>query len=171
MDIVKAESEDLEECTNIIFASELGKIYYPNRNAIYEQIREGICTGDKVYVAKNSGGDTEGCVWYQQKGMFRVFPYLHIIAVKNECQCHGIGKILLDFFEYDALCSGYNRLRTKVFLTVGDFNVGAERFYLKSGYRKIGEIENLYRKKITEKIYMKVVRASDFRQSELKDTI
>lgn len=166
MDIIKAENKDLEECVHIIFTSELGKIYYPNQDAVYGQMSEGMCAGDKIYAAADSDRNIKGIVWYQQKGIFRTFPYLHIIAVKNEFQCQGIGKELLEFFEYNALCSGYNRLRTKVFLTVGDFNLNAERFYIKNGYSKVGEIDNLYRKNITEKIYMRIIKASDFRQNE-----
>lgn len=164
MDIIRAQSLDLGQCVDIIFESELGTRYYPTKETLYKQLDSGMKEGDKIYVAKELDEEIKGIVWYQQHGMFHVFPYLHMIAVKNTCQCQGIGKKLLDFYEQDALLSGYNRLRTKVFLTVGDFNTRAERTYLNRGYVQVGKIENLYRKRATEKIYMKVVTAREFQK-------
>lgn len=164
MDIVKVENADLGKCTDIIFESGLGEWYYPSKEMLYKQLKSGMERQDKIYVAKDSDEDIKGIVWYQQEGMFHVFPYLHMIAVKSDCQHQGIGRKLLDFYEYDALISGYNRLRTKVFLTVGDFNTYAERMYLNRGYVQIGEINDLYRKRTTEKLYMRIVTASEFRK-------
>ncbi len=162
MDIIRMEFIDLEKCVDIIMKSELGARYYPTKEILYQQLKKGMQAGDKIYVAKDSDEDIKGIVWYQQEGMFHVFPYLHMIVVKSNCQRQGIGRKLLDFYEYDALTTGYNRLRTKVFLTVGDFNTDAERIYLNRGYVQVGQIDNLYRKRTTEKIYMKIVMAREF---------
>ena len=91
------------------------------------------------------------------EGIFHSFPYLHMIAVKNEYQNQGIGTLLLDFFENDVLLHGKNQMRTKVFLLVGDFNRTAEQIYQKRGYQEICQIEGLYRRTITEKLMMKTV--------------
>lgn len=89
--------------------------------------------------------------------MFHTFPYLHIIAVDKDYQNKGIGSKLLDFFERQVLIECENQIRTKIFLTVGDFNETAENVYVNRGYAKICEIKGLFRKNITEKLYMKVV--------------
>lgn len=92
--------------------------------------------------------------------MFHSFPYLHMIAVKDGYRRQGIGTELMDFFEQDVLLLGKNRLRTKVFLTVGDFNPSARAFYLSRGYTELGELENLFRRGITETLLMKKVTAA-----------
>lgn len=164
LEIVRAQIADLEKCAEIIFESGVGAKYYPTKEILYKQLRAGMREGDKIYIAKDIDGDIKGVVWYQQKGMFHSFPYLHMMAVKSNCQHQGIGSKLLDFYEHDALISGYNRLRTKVFLTVGDFNINAEKIYLNRGYVQVGEIGDLYRKRRTEKIYMKIVTAREFQK-------
>lgn len=164
MEIVKAQNADLEKCVEIIFESGLGAKYYPTRETLYKQLKTGMREGDKIYIAKDIDEDIKGIVCYQQEGMFHVFPYLHMVAVKSNYQHQGIGRKLLDFYEHDALISGYNRLRTKVFLTVGDFNIKAEKIYLDRGYVQVGEIGDLYRKRTTEKIYMKIVTARQFQK-------
>lgn len=92
--------------------------------------------------------------------MFHTFHYLHMIAVKDGCQKQGIGTDLLDFFEADVLKSGTNRIRTKVFLIVGDFNKNAESMYRRRGYIEICKIDNLFRKGVMETLLMKTVIAT-----------
>lgn len=166
MTIVKANRIDLEPCVDIVFASVLGRTYYPFRDLMREAIEQGIQT-DEIYLAKGSGvpeeadGDLDilGLVWYQREGMFHSFPYLHMIVVKDGCRGQGIGTELMDFFEQDILKNGKNRLRTKAFLTVGDFNSSAEKFYRERGYVRLAEFENLFRRGITETLMVKNVTA------------
>lgn len=162
MQILQAKLDDLEECTDIVFSSELGKKYYPKRDLLETEIRQGMKC-DKMYVCKTEEEvpSVLGVVWYQPEGIFHSFPYLHMIAVKENYQNQGIGTALLDFFERDVLESGKNHIRTKIFLTVGDFNDHAEEIYRKRGYEKICEIPGLFRKKVSEKLYMKIVSASN----------
>ena len=111
------------------------------------------------------GGVTEktnilGVIWYQREGMFHSFPYLHMIVVRDEFKRQGIGSKLMDFFEQDVLLNGNNHLRTKVFLTVGDFNPTAEQFYLARGYTELCVLKDLFRRGVAEKLMMKKVSAS-----------
>ncbi len=92
--------------------------------------------------------------------MFHSFPYLHMIAVKDGCRRQGIGTELMDFFEQDILKNGKNQLRTKAFLTVGDFNSSAEKFYSDRGYVGLTKLENLFRRGVTETLMMKKVTAA-----------
>ncbi len=156
MNIVKVLKADFEECANIIWETEMGKKYYPTKKYLLKEIEKGQ-NRDEIYVAEADTGDIQGVIWYQLVGMFHHFPYLHIIAVKEDWQKQGIGSKLLDFFERDALKSGKNHISTKVFLSVGDFNVEAEKLYSNRGYEKICEIEGLFRKNITEKIFIKQI--------------
>ena len=162
--IVRAEIDDLEQCVDIFFESELGQKYYPRRELLKSELKKSFAK-DKIYVKKyledgeGSGAEVVGVVWYQLEGMFHAFPYLHMIAVKKGHRDKGIGTELIDFFEQDVLVNGRNHLRAKVFLTVADFNEAAEALYLRRGYSKFGEVENLFRKGVTEKLMMKIVTA------------
>ena len=91
--------------------------------------------------------------------MFHSFPYLHMIAVKNGYRNQGIGDELLRFLEEEVLRRGKNKIRTKIFLTVGDFNQNAEIFYRNRGYIELCRFEDLFRKGIAESLFMKIVSA------------
>ena len=95
----------------------------------------------------------EACVGFTYiipKGAFHSFPYLHIIAVKEDYRDRGIGKALLDFSESIA-----SKMADKLFLVVADYNPDAKRFYERNGYQQVGEIPNLYRPGITEYLMTK----------------
>lgn len=165
MTIIKANQMDLEPCVDIVFSSVLGQTYYPLRDLMREAVERGM-QSDEIYLAKDKnmrGADRNldicGLIWYQRDGMFHSFPYLHMIVVKDECRGQGIGTGLMDFFEQDILRNGKNRLRTKAFLTVADFNSSAEKFYRDRGYVRLAEFENLFRRGITETLMVKNVIA------------
>lgn len=156
MTISRAVKEDWNRCADIIFDTEMGKKYYPTKDYVLKELEKSQ-NRDEIYVARNEDEKVHGILWYQQIGMFHTFPYLHIIAVDKDYQNKGIGSKLLDFFERQVLKECENQIRTKIFLTVGDFNETAENVYVNRGYAKICEIKGLFRKNITEKLYMKVV--------------
>lgn len=163
MSIECAEINDMEECLDILYTQELGMRYYPSRKLLREALIKG-CNNSEVFIKKiitKSGGGFGhkilGIIWYQQEGMFHSFPYLHMIAVRNDCRNQGVGAELLQFLEDDVLKNGKNKIRTKVFLTVGDFNQNAEVFYRNRGYIELYKFEDLFRKGITESLLMKIV--------------
>lgn len=93
----------------------------------------------------------KGFLWFIIDGIFHSFPYLHIIAVKEEARSHGIGKELLKFFEGFCL-----KANTKLSLVVADFNPKAKELYKQMGYIEIGYIPNLYRQGVNECLMMKL---------------
>jgi len=95
-------------------------------------------------------GHCVGFIWVLPKGVFRSFPYIHIIAVKEEYRNRGIGRKLMTHAERIAFTD-----TAKIFLLVADFNPDAKRLYESIGYRQVGEIPNLYRDGITECLMMK----------------
>lgn len=159
MNISKASDSDLENCVALILTTEMGKRYYPTAQMLRSEMERGL-REDELFVLKDDNGTVAGVLWYQLQGIFHSYPYLHIIAVGAEYQGKGLGKKLLAFFENDALEHSSNHLRTRAFLTVGDFNRHAEDVYIRKGYVKVGELEGLFRRNITEKLYMKIVTAA-----------
>ena len=103
------------------------------------------------------GEECVGFTYIIPKGAFHSFPYLHIIAVKEEYRNKGIGKALLDYSEKIAY-----EMADRFFLVVGDYNPDAKdynpdakRFYERNGYQQVGEIPNLYRPRVTEYLMAK----------------
>lgn len=147
--IVKCERKHIDDCKDALKYSELGRAYFPDDSKIENAINEGISKRE-IHVAINTEGKCVGFLWYILNGAFHSFPYLHIIAVKNEFRNFGIGKKLMDYFENEA-----SRGCSKVFLVVADFNPRVKHFYEKIGYKEVGVIPNLYKKDISEHLMMK----------------
>ena len=144
----KGNERYLKDCMDALCRSMLGEKYFSSpgsgENAILEGIRQG-----NLYVAL-IGEECVGFSYIIPKGAFHSFPYLHIIAVKEEYRDRGIGKALLDYSERIA-----SEMADKLFLVVADYNAEAKRFYQRNGYQQVGEIPNLYRPGITEYLMAK----------------
>lgn len=148
--IIKAEMIHHNDCAVALQNSDLGRVYFPQWDKVDQAINEGI-TKKEILVALDKNGIVLGFIWFIVNGAFHSFPYLHIIAVKEEFRNLGIGNELLDCFEMEIASS------SKVFLVVADFNPKAKQFYERRGYIEVGVIPNLYRSKITEHLMMKEI--------------
>lgn len=144
----KGTLEYLNDCEEALINSELGRKYFENQGSAKNAILEGI-EQETLYIALIND-ICVGFIFYLPKGAFHSFPLLHLIAVKEEYRCKGIGKKLLDFLEEMAFVN-----KNKIFFVVADFNPDGKRFYEKNGYCQVGAIPNLYRKGITEYLMMK----------------
>ena len=147
--IRKASVEYLEDCKAALLKSELGREYFQVEANATATLKEGI-EKEEIYVALDDRDICLGFIWFIQKGAFHSFPYLHIIAVKEECRGLGIGKMLINFFEDISFEN-----TQKVFLVVADFNQKAKKLYMNLGYKEVGVIPNLYKKGVTEYLMMK----------------
>ena len=146
--IVNGNLEYLEACKEALLISELGRKYFSNTTNAERAIIEGF-ERNNIYVALYLG-ECIGFMYYIPGGAFHSFPYLHIIAIKEAYRSKGIGKQMLDFLEKELF-----KISDKLFLVTSDFNTDAIRFYKKNGYKQVGMIPNLYRKGITEYLFMK----------------
>ena len=144
----KGKKQHLKDCTDALCQSKLGEKYFSSSGSVENVILEGIRQGN-LYVAF-IGEECVGFTYIIPKGAFHSFPYLHIIAVKEEYRDRGIGKVLLDYSERIA-----SEMADKLFLVVADYNAEAKRFYQRNGYQQVGEIPNLYRPGITEYLMAK----------------
>ena len=144
----KGNEQHLKDCKDALCRSTLGEKYFSSPGSAEDAIREGLHQGN-LYVAL-IGEECVGFTYIIPKGAFHGFPYLHIIAIKEEYRDRGIGKALLDYSEQIAL-----EMADKFFLVVADYNPDAKRFYERNGYQQVGEIPNLYRCGITEYLMAK----------------
>ena len=147
--ITKALNMHLEDCKDALLNSKLGQEYFVSKEKTISVLTEGI-TKEEIFVATNEMGKYLGFIWFVLGGAFHSFPYLHIIAVKEEYRGRGIGKKLLSFFEETVFTNS-----SKAFLVVASFNPDAKRLYEKLGYKQVGEIPGLYKEGVTECLMMK----------------
>lgn len=148
--IVKGSIEYINDCEDALVNSELGRRYFSQKESARKALREGFAKGE-IYIALDASEGCKGFIWFILDGIFHSFPYLHIVAVKQESRNHGIGKKLLQFFE-DICFKNY----TKLFLVVADFNPDAKLLYEEVGYIEVGIIPSLYRVGINEHLMMKL---------------
>ncbi len=147
--IIKAEEKHSIDCVDALQKSELGRVYFSKENSATNAVNDGISKGE-IFVAINKEGLCVGFIWVIEKGAFHSFPYLHIIAVKEEYRNLGIGKKLLQYFE-----DINAKENIKLFLVVADFNERAKRLYQSIGYKEVGIIPGLYKNGTTEHLMMK----------------
>jgi ribosomal protein S18 acetylase RimI-like enzyme len=151
IDIIKAESKHLIDCKIALQKSELGRIYFPEEDKAIQALNEGISKGE-IFIAINKECTCLGFIWFILNGAFHSFPYLHIIAVKEEFRNLGIGKKLLKYFEEVT-----SKTSSKLFLVVADFNPAAKQLYQSIGYKEFGNIPHLYKVGVTECLMMKEI--------------
>ena len=147
----KGNERHLKDCKDALCKSALGEKYFSSPGSAENAIREGFRQGN-LYVAL-IGEECVGFTYIIPKGAFHGFPYLHIIAIKEEYRGMGVGKALLDFSERIA-----SETADKLFLVAADYNPGAKRFYERNGYQQVGDIPNLYRSGITEYLMAKSLK-------------
>ncbi len=145
---IKAEPCHLHDCSLALQNSELGRVYFSGEDSADKAIQEGISKGE-ITLAINENNICLGFLWVIINGAFHSFPYLHIIAIKEQYRGTGIGKKLLNYFEESSKSS-------KLFLVVADFNPRAKKLYESMGYIEIGVIPNLYKEGVNECFMMKV---------------
>jgi ribosomal protein S18 acetylase RimI-like enzyme len=148
--IVNGSMDHINDCEDALVNSVLGSKYFSNIGSARKALEEGFNKGE-IYVALDTDHQCVGFIWFILGGAFHSFPYLHIVAVKQEKRKLGIGKKLLEYFE-DICFKNYSKL----FLVVADFNPNAKMLYESIGYKEVGIIPNLYRAGITEFLMMKV---------------
>lgn len=146
--ITQGTTDHLDACVQILLLSKLGQMYFTEPEKALKVLRDGVAR-QKVMVAFSH----EACVgfyWWDPKGTFRLFPYLHLIVVKQGLRGQGLGTLLLDHFEQQAFTGA-----SKVFLAVADFNPRAKKLYERQGYVEVGAIPGLYKPGVSEYIMMK----------------
>ena len=151
VNIIKAENKHLADCKVALQKSELGRVYFAEEDKAIKALNEGISKGE-IFVAINKEGICLGFIWVIVNGAFHSFPYLHIIAVKEEFRNLGIGKKLLKHFE-ETIC----KPSSKLFLVVAEFNPEAKQLYQSIGYTEFGIIPDLYKRGVNECLMMKAL--------------
>jgi ribosomal-protein-alanine N-acetyltransferase len=86
------------------------------------------------YLAMVSG-EPAGFLVISMQGAF--VGYIQLVGVASKFREQGVGRSLIEFAEKRIF-----RETPNVFICVSDFNDGAQGFYAKLGYRRVGELQD-----------------------------
>lgn len=143
---------DVAACASIVLAVPLWRPYGVATDdaarAVFADVLAGMCLG----LVAEDAGRIVGYVLFALRGTFFHSGYVRSVAVAPDAQHQGVGGRLMDAAEAAILGHGPN-----VFLLVSSWNTGAQRFYERRGYRRIGEIPDYVGRGITEVVYRKTL--------------
>jgi len=117
--------------------------------AARETFAEALRGALQVRVAED-GGRVLGFVEYLVRGTFGHSGYVWAVGVAANAQGRGVGGRLMDAAEAAIFEAGPN-----VFLLVTAANAGAQRFYERRGYRRVGTLPDYILPGVTEVVYRK----------------
>ena len=140
---------DISECAKFVVATPLWERYGVTLAGITARLETAFDAGGKLFVAEAAGKVT-GFVWCVERGVFARSGYIPLIGVRPGGTGHGVGAMLLSVAE-----QFLGESSSDVFLTVSDFNTGAQRFYQRNGYTQVGALPDYVIAGITELIYRK----------------
>jgi len=144
-----AKKGQARNCLLCVENSDLWGAYFKN-NPTHEAALKKMISKKQVYVATNKNDKCIGFMGVINNGCFHKFTYLATLAVKKNYRKKGIGEALVSKFE----TIGFKRA-DRVFILVSDFNKIAQKFYRKLGYKKVGNIPDLFKTGISENLLVK----------------
>ena len=104
-------------------------------------------------LAADEGGAIRGLAWFLTQGTLALGGYLRLIAMLEGAEGKGAGAALLAAFEAETAKESRH-----AFLLVSDFNEGAQRFYERHGYARVGALPGLVLAGVAEVLYWKRLR-------------
>jgi len=141
--------EDVSTCARMMASTPLWIRYGVTFDSAHRRLQEALAAGGALFVAEMSE-EVVGFVWCVERGAFARSGYIPLIGVHPKTTSYGIGGALLAQAE-DFLSAS----SPDIFLTVSDFNVKAQHFYQKHGYRQVGALPDYVIEGVTELIYWK----------------
>ena len=124
-----------DSCIEILQNSDLGREYFSDYEKAANMLTDAVGQ-ENIYVALDENEKCLGFIYYMTNGVFGSYPYLHIVAVKEEYRNYGIGKQLIKFFE-DNVPSwktiesvGFSFTEKKMYKDLNDASEVLYRFYL-----------------------------------------
>lgn len=157
-----ATRDDIEECVDLFFHSTLNEIYKRSTIVIERDLSNGLKT-DSIIVYEDDSKKIGGYIRFKEEGCFGHFPYLDTIIVHEKYKGKGVGRGLLNAMEETIL---RKRWESTIFLCVASINYIAEKFYQKDGYIVLGEVGNLLKLGVNEKIMYKNISRKEEKRDE-----
>lgn len=120
--------------------------------ALARAISAAHARGERLLVAAEDGA-IRGVAWFLTQGTLALGGYLRLIAMLPGAEGKGAGAALLAAFEAETAKESRH-----AFLLVSDFNEGAQRFYERHGYARVGALPALVLADVAEVLYWKRLR-------------
>lgn len=152
MRIRPLEADDVATLAPALAALPLMARYGRGAAGLARAIEAARARGEGLLVADEDGA-LRGLAWYLTEGTLALGGYLKLIAVVAGGEGKGTGPALLRAFEAETA-----RASPHAFLLVSDFNEGAQRFYEREGYRRVGALPGLVLPEVAEVLYWKRLR-------------
>jgi ribosomal protein S18 acetylase RimI-like enzyme len=146
------QHEDIAPIADFMLETPLWQRYGVVREKVQALFEQALSTPDALLVADCDEQKAAGFVWCMAGGAFGHSAYLRLIGVRPELTGAGIGAALLNAAEQAAAKTGDD-----LFLLTSDFNEGAQRFYRRQGYERVGAIPGYILPDVTELIFRKRV--------------
>lgn len=152
------EERDITPCAAIMAATPLWQRYGVTVQSAIDRFRTGsqrMYTPDvessttRLFVAESENGSTIGFVWAVRRGAFDRSGYIPVLGVESSERGGGVGAALIEAAE------DYLRPASDVILLCTEFNTGAQRFYERHGYVRVGILPDYIALGIAELIYRK----------------
>ncbi|MBI5029846.1 MAG: GNAT family N-acetyltransferase [Chloroflexi bacterium] len=140
---------DVADIASWVAATPLWQRYGVTEESMSKRLRDGIAEGAKIFVAERAD-DVVGFIWLVERGAFSRSGYVQLIGVRPGERGHGVGRALMAFAEQNVFAQ-----HCDLFLLVSDFNIDAQRFYQRLGYRESGKLEDYVVQGVNELIYWK----------------
>jgi ribosomal protein S18 acetylase RimI-like enzyme len=151
MHVVRAmQAEEVPIVARWLITLPLMQRYHLTEASAQRMFEQGFSRGDHLMVVDSGKATACGFAWVMPQGAFDRSAYLRLIGVRPDLSSQGIGSLLLDEAEQFAFDAGRD-----FFLLVSDFNVQAQHFYRRHGFRQIGAIPGYVLPDVTEYIYWK----------------
>jgi ribosomal protein S18 acetylase RimI-like enzyme len=132
--------------------SPLLRRYGVTRHRAWTSLGEGLRERDLILVALD-GRDVIGLAWVITTRALDRAAYLRLLLVAEGARSRGVGAALLQDAERRVGTRGSRHM----VLLVTTTNRRARSFYKRQGYRHVGDLPGLVRKKIGESLYLKTL--------------
>jgi ribosomal protein S18 acetylase RimI-like enzyme len=145
---------DIPGIASWVATTPLWQRYGVTEESMSKRLRDGIGEGATIFVAERID-DVVGFIWLVERGAFNRSGYVQLIGVRPGERGGGVGRALMEFAEQNVFAH-----HRDLFLLVSDFNVDAQRFYQRLGYRESGKLDDYVMQGVSELIYWKQWRVA-----------
>jgi GNAT superfamily N-acetyltransferase len=150
MRIARATRARVAAMAELMTRSPLLRRYAVTRAAARTSLREALRERDLLIVAVDRG-EVLGLAWAIATRALDRSAYLRLLLVAEGRQSEGIGAALLADAERRARAAGSRHF----VLLVTRSNRRARAFYVRHGYRRVGDLPDFVRPRIGESLYVK----------------
>ena len=142
-------SADLRDLAAGLAELPLLRRYGRSASKLEATLSAALARGEGLLLAEERGNPA-GLAWFLTSGTLALGGYLRLLAVLGPFQGRGLGKALLAAYEAETA-----RASAHAFLLTSASNAGAQRFYERLGYRRVGVLPSLVVPGEDEALYWK----------------